>query len=53
MTKTKTAKMLNNIIKEEKSAGKNPMVLAATVFYLDGAENHENVTQGFIAKALV
>jgi transcription initiation factor TFIIB len=43
--------MLNNIIKEEKSVGKDPMGLAATVLYLAGVKNHENVTQGFIAKA--
>jgi transcription initiation factor TFIIB len=51
IAKHHAANMLNIIIKEEKSAGKNPMVLAATVLYLAGAENHENVTQGFIAKA--
>ena len=51
IAKYHAAKMLNNINKEEKSAGKNPMVLAATVLYLAGAKNHENVTQGFIAKA--
>jgi transcription initiation factor TFIIB len=43
--------MLNNVITEEKSAGKDPMGLAATVLYLAGMKNHENVTQGFIAKA--
>jgi transcription initiation factor TFIIB len=51
IAKYHAAKMLNNIMKEEKSAGKDPMVLAATVLYLAGAKNHENVTQGFIAKA--
>jgi transcription initiation factor TFIIB len=51
ITKNHAAKMLNNIIKEEKSAGKDPMGLAATVLYLAGVKNHENVTQGFIAKA--
>jgi transcription initiation factor TFIIB len=51
IAKYHAAKMLNNIIKEEKSAGKDPMGLAATVLYLAGVKNHENVTQGFIAKA--
>lgn len=51
IAKRHAANMLNNIIKEEKSAGKNPMVLAATVLYLAGVENHEKVTQGFIARA--
>jgi transcription initiation factor TFIIB len=50
IAKYNAAKMLNNIIKEEKSAGKDPMGLAATVLYLAGVKNHENVTQGFIAK---
>lgn len=50
ITKYHAAKMLNNIIAEEKSAGKDPMGLAATVLYLAGIKNHENVTQGFIAK---
>jgi transcription initiation factor TFIIB len=51
ITKYHAAKMLNNVITEEKSAGKDPMGLAATVLYLAGMKNHENVTQGFIAKA--
>ena len=51
ITKYHAAEMLNNIIKEGKSAGKDPMGLAATVLYLAGVKNHENVTQGFIAKA--
>ena len=50
ITKYHAAKMLNNIIAEEKSAGKDPMGLAATVLYLAGLENHESVTQGIIAK---
>ena len=41
--------MLNNIIAEEKSAGKDPWD-CATILYLAGIKNHENVTQGFIAK---
>jgi transcription initiation factor TFIIB len=51
IAKHDAAKMLNNIIKEEKSAGKDPMGLAAIVLYLAGAKYHENVSQGFIARA--
>jgi transcription initiation factor TFIIB len=51
VTKYHAAEMLNNIIKEGKSAGKDPMGLAATVLYLAGVKNHENVTQGYIARA--
>ena len=50
ITKYHAAKMLNNIIAEKKSAGKDPMGLAATVLYLAGLENHESVTQGIISK---
>jgi transcription initiation factor TFIIB len=50
ITKYYAAKMLNDIIAEEKSAGKDPMGLAATVLYLAGLENHESVTQGIISK---
>jgi transcription initiation factor TFIIB len=50
ITKYHAAKMLNNIITEEGSAGKDPMGLAATVLYLAATKNNENVTQGSIAK---
>jgi transcription initiation factor TFIIB len=51
IAKYHAVKILNNITTEEKSAGKDPMGLAAAVLYLAGANNHENLTQGYIAKA--
>jgi transcription initiation factor TFIIB len=51
ITKHHAAKILSNIIAQENSAGKDPMGLAATVLYLAGMKNGENVTQALIAKA--
>jgi transcription initiation factor TFIIB len=42
---------MNNVVKEEISAGKNPMGLAATVLYISRMKTGEHKSQRDIAKA--
>jgi transcription initiation factor TFIIB len=50
-TKRKAAEIMSNVMKEEISAGKDPMGLAASVLYLSSIKTGEPVTQMSIAKA--
>jgi len=50
-TKRKAVEIMNNVMKEEISAGKDPMGLAASVLYLSSIKNKDNVTQSNIAEA--
>jgi transcription initiation factor TFIIB len=50
-TKRKAAEIMSNVMKEEMSAGKDPMGLAASVLYLSSIKTGEAVTQMSIAKA--
>jgi transcription initiation factor TFIIB len=50
-TKRKAAEIMSNVMKEEISAGKDPMGLAASVLYLSSIKTGEAVTQMSIAKA--
>src|SRR5919201_6698591 len=45
-TKRHAAEIMNNAIKREISAGKNPMGLAASVLYMSSLKTGENITQG-------
>jgi transcription initiation factor TFIIB len=50
-TKRHAAEIMSNVMKEEISAGKDPMGLAASVLYLSSIKTGEPVTQMSIAKA--
>jgi transcription initiation factor TFIIB len=50
-TKRHAAEIMSNVMKEEISAGKDPMGLAASVLYLSSIKTGEAVTQMSIAKA--
>jgi transcription initiation factor TFIIB len=50
-TKRHASLLMSNVTKEEISAGKDPMGLAASVLYLSGIKNGELVTQSNIAAA--
>ena len=50
-TKRLALDSMNEIIRNEISAGKNPMGLAATVLYVSCLKNKENKTQADIARA--
>jgi transcription initiation factor TFIIB len=50
-TKRKAAEIMSNVMKEEISAGKDPMGLAAAVLYLSSIKSGEAVTQISIAEA--
>ena len=50
-TKRKAAEIMSNVMKEEISAGKDPMGPAASILYLSSIKTGESVTQMSIAKA--
>ena len=50
-TKRQAIEVMNNVVKEEISAGKNPMGLAATVLYISCMKTGEHKSQRDIAKA--
>ncbi|MGC2575937.1 MAG: hypothetical protein WA364_30915 [Candidatus Nitrosopolaris sp.] len=50
-TKRQAIEVMNNVVKEEISAGKNPMGLAATVLYISFMKTGEHKSQRDIAKA--
>ena len=50
-TKRQAVEIMSNVMKEEISAGKDPMGLAASVLYLSSIKTGEAVTQMSIAKA--
>jgi transcription initiation factor TFIIB len=50
-TKRKAAEIMNAVMKEEVSAGKDPMGLAASVLYISGIKTGETITQSNIAEA--
>jgi transcription initiation factor TFIIB len=50
-TKRKAADIMSNVMKEEISAGKDPMGLAASILYLSSIKTGESVTQMSIARA--
>jgi transcription initiation factor TFIIB len=50
-TKRHASQIMSNVTKEEISAGKDPMGLAASVLYLSSLKNGEVVTQSTIAAA--
>ena len=50
-TKRQATLIMSNVTKQEISAGKDPMGLAASVLYLSGIKNGEIVTQSNIAAA--
>ena len=50
-TKRKAVEIMSDVMKEEISAGKDPMGLAASVLYLSSIKNKDNVTQSNIAEA--
>lgn len=50
-TKRQATLIMSNVTKEEISAGKDPMGLAASVLYLSGLRNGEVITQSNIAAA--
>lgn len=50
-TKRYAVEIMNNVIREELSAGKDPMGLAASVLYLSSIKSGETVTQANIANA--
>ena len=50
-TKRQAAQIMRNVTREEISAGKDPMGLAATVLYLSSIKNGETITQSNIAEA--
>ena len=50
-TKRQAAEIMSNVMKEQISAGKDPMGLAASVLYLSSIKTGEAVTQMSIAKA--
>ncbi len=50
-TKRKAAEIMSNVMKEEISAGKGPMGLAASILYLSSIKTGEPVTQMSIASA--
>jgi len=50
-TKRRAAQIMRNVTREEISAGKDPMGLAATVLYLSSIKNGETITQSNIAEA--
>ena len=50
-TKRKAAEIMSHVMKEEISAGKDPLGLAASVLYLSSIKSGEAVTQISIAEA--
>ena len=50
-TRRHAAQIMNKVTREEISAGKDPMGLAASVLYLSSIENGETITQSNIAEA--
>jgi transcription initiation factor TFIIB len=50
-TKRQAAQIMSNVTREEISAGKDPMGLAASVLYLSSIKNGESITQSNIAEA--
>jgi len=50
-TKRQAAQIMRNVTREEISAGKDPMGLAATVLYLSSIKNGETITQSNITEA--
>jgi transcription initiation factor TFIIB len=50
-TKRQAAEIMNNINKNELSAGKNPMGLAASVLYMSSLKTGDNITQGDLSDA--
>src|SRR5215469_15268928 len=50
-TKRQAAEIMSNVMKEQISAGKDPMGLAASVLYLSSIKTGESVTQMSIARA--
>jgi transcription initiation factor TFIIB len=50
-TKRKAAEIMSNVMKEEISAGKDPMGLAASILYLSSIKTGEPVSQMSIARA--
>jgi transcription initiation factor TFIIB len=50
-TKREAAEIMSNVMKEEISAGKDPMGLAASVLYLSSIKNKDTITQSNIAEA--
>jgi transcription initiation factor TFIIB len=50
-TKRQAAEIMSNIMKEQISAGKDPMGLTASVLYLSSIKTGESVTQMSIARA--
>jgi len=50
-TRRQAAQIMNKVTREEISAGKDPMGLAASVLYLSSIENGETITQSNIAEA--
>ena len=50
-TKRQAVEIMSNVMKEEISAGKDPMGLAASVLYLSSIKSGEAVTQTSVAKA--
>jgi len=50
-TKRQAAEIMSNVMKEEISAGKDPMGLAASILYLSSIKTGEVVTQMSIARA--
>ena len=50
-TKRQAAEIMSNVMKEEISAGKDPMGLVASILYLSSIKTGEVVTQMSIARA--
>ena len=50
-TRRQAAQIMNKVTREEISAGKDPMGLAASVLYLSSIKNGETITQSNIAEA--
>ncbi|PWU78755.1 MAG: transcription initiation factor IIB [Candidatus Nitrosopolaris wilkensis] len=50
-TKRQAAQIMSSVTREEISAGKDPMGLAASVLYLSSIKNGETITQSNIAEA--
>jgi transcription initiation factor TFIIB len=50
-TKRQAVQIMSNVTREEISAGKDPMGLAASVLYLSSINNGETITQSNIAAA--
>ena len=50
-TRRQAVEIMSNVMREEQSAGKDPMGLAASVLYLSSIENRDPITQSNIAEA--